>query len=109
MSVPIIILMNTENHQACETFTSVNGCQTLDGFQTCVSPSYFYYGTAPYPFSPVLCPFSQRHALFLNLHIMPYILVKNHKNLAKTKEVLNPVVTNKAAEVTILSRIGCLL
>ena len=41
-----------------------------------VSPSYFYYGAAPCPFSPAPCPFSQCHALFLNLHIMHYILVK---------------------------------
>ena len=29
-----------------------------------VSPSHFYYGAAPCPFSPAPCPFSQRHALF---------------------------------------------
>ena len=32
-------------------------------------------------------PFSQRHAPFLKLHKMAYILVKNHENLTKTKEV----------------------
>ena len=42
-----------------------------------VSPSHFYYGAAPCPFSPAPCPFSQRHALFLNLHSVPYILVKS--------------------------------
>ena len=57
-----------------------------------VSPSYFYYGAAPCPFSPASCPFSQRHALFLNIHIMPYILVKNHQNLTKTKEVIDFLV-----------------
>ena len=45
-----------------------------------VSPSQFLHGAGP-------CPFSQRHATFLNQHKMPYILVKNHENLTKTKEV----------------------
>ena len=31
--------------------------------------------------------FPQRHAPFLKLHKMPYILVKNHENLTKTKQV----------------------
>ena len=49
-----------------------------------VSPSHFYYGAAPCPFSPAPCPFSQRHVHFLNLHSVPYILVKS---LSKNKEV----------------------
>ena len=48
-----------------------------------VSPSHFYYGAAPCPFSPAPCPFSQRHALFLSLHSVPYILVKSLSKLDK--------------------------
>ena len=45
-------------------------------------------GTAPCPYSLVPCPFTQRHAPFLKLPKMPYILVKkNHENLTKTKEL----------------------
>ena len=58
------------------------------------------------PFSLAACPFSQRHAPFLKLHKMSYILVKNHENLTKTKEVtvifsLKPEVAGKALNVTI--------
>ena len=38
-------------------------------------------------FSSAMPFFSQRHAHFLKLHKMPYILVKKHDNLTKTKEV----------------------
>ena len=76
-----------------------------------VSPSYFYYGAAPCPFSPAPCPISQRHALFLNLHIMPYILVKKSSKSDINQGSyrffsLKPVVTNKAAVVVIKSHIG---
>ena len=55
------------------------------------------------------------HAPFLKLHKMPYILVKNHENQTKTKEVtgfffsLKPEVERKTPAVTIFYSVLILL
>ena len=68
-----------------------------------VSPSHFYYGAAPCPFSPAPCPFSQCHALFSEstfcaLHFGKKF-VKIGQKIRKLQDFFYEICSNKFGKI----------
>ena len=66
------------------------------GYTGSVSPSHFYYGAAPCPFSPAPCPFSE--STFCALHFGKKF-VKIGQKIRKLQDLLLEVCRNKFGKI----------